>query len=71
VASNKLVPPRNQDNDPHFKTILIPNKLQHVLSLGNNGSRESYDWLRSLSNDFHSIKGFLMKMKCLKKKLYK
>ena len=36
---------------------VIPNKLQHVLSLGNIGSNESYDWLRSLSNDFHGVKG--------------
>jgi vacuolar protein sorting-associated protein 29 len=52
-----FVPQRSQDIDPQFKTILIPNKLQHVLSLGNIGSRESYDWLKSLSNDFHSVKG--------------
>ena len=52
-----FVPQRAPDIDPQFKQILIPNKLQHVLSLGNIGSRESYDWLRSLSNDFHGVKG--------------
>jgi vacuolar protein sorting-associated protein 29 len=57
VVSDMFVPQRSQDIDPQFKTILIPNKLQHVLSLGNIGSRESYDWLKSLSNDFHSVKG--------------
>ena len=57
VVGDMFVPQRAQDIDPQFKTILIPNKLQHVLSLGNIGSRESYDWLRSLSNDFHSVKG--------------
>jgi len=57
VVGDMFVPQRSQDIDPQFKTILIPNKLQHVLSLGNNGSRESYDWLRGLSNDFHSVKG--------------
>jgi len=57
VVGDMFVPQRSQDIDPQFKTILIPNKLQHVLSLGNNGSRESYDWLKSLSNDFHSVKG--------------
>ena len=57
VTSDMFVPQRSQDIDPQFKTILIPNKLQHVLSLGNIGSRESYDWLKSLSNDFHSVKG--------------
>ena len=57
VVGDMFVPQRSQDIDPQFKTILIPNKLQHVLSLGNIGSRESYDWLKSLSNDFHCVKG--------------
>lgn len=57
VIGDMFVPQKSQDIDPQFKTILIPNKLQHVLSLGNIGSRESYDWLKSLSNDFHSVKG--------------
>ena len=57
VVGDMFVPQRAQDIDPQFKAILIPNKLQHVLSLGNIGSRESYDWLKSLSNDFHSVKG--------------
>ncbi len=57
VVSDMFVPLRSQDIDQQFKTILIPNKIQHVLSLGNIGSRESYDWLKSLSNDFHSVKG--------------
>ena len=57
VVGDMFVPSRSPDIDPQFKTILIPNKLQHVLSLGNIGSNESYDWLRSLSNDFHGVKG--------------
>ena len=57
VVGDMFVPQRAQDIDPQFKSILIPNKLHHVLSLGNIGSRESYDWLRSLSDDFHSVKG--------------
>ena len=57
VVSAMFVPQRAPDIDPQFKSILIPNKLQHVLSLGNIGSRESYDWLRSLSNDYHGVKG--------------
>ena len=57
VVGDMFVPQRAPDIDPQFKQILIPNKLQHVLSLGNIGSRESYDWLRSLSNDPHGVKG--------------
>ena len=57
VVGDMFVPQRAPDISEQFKSILIPNKLQHVLSLGNIGSRESYDWLKSLSNDFHQVKG--------------
>mmetsp|Transcript_31547 Transcript_31547/g.32760 ORF Transcript_31547/g.32760 Transcript_31547/m.32760 type:complete len:216 (-) Transcript_31547:20-667(-) len=57
VVSDMNVPLKINDIPAQFKTLLIPNKIQHVLSLGNNGSKESYDWLRSLSNDFHAVKG--------------
>ena len=57
VVGDMFVPQRSPDINEQFKSILIPNKIQHVLSLGNIGSRESYDWLKSLSNDFHTVKG--------------
>ena len=57
VVGDMFVPQRSPDINEQFKSILIPNKLQHVLSLGNIGSRESYDWLKSLSSDFHTVKG--------------
>jgi vacuolar protein sorting-associated protein 29 len=57
VVGDMYVPDRCADISEQFKNILIPNKIQYVLSLGNNGSRESYDWLKSLSNNFHAVKG--------------
>lgn len=57
VVGDMFVPDRWSDIPEQFKNILIPNKIQYVLSLGNNGSRESYDWLKSLSNNFHGVKG--------------
>ena len=57
VVGDMFVPQRSPDINEKFKSILIPNKIQHVLSVGNIGSRESYDWLKSLSNDFHTVKG--------------
>ena len=57
VVGDMFIPERCPDISEQFKNILIPNKLQYVLSLGNNGSRESYDWLKSLSNNFHAVKG--------------
>lgn len=57
VVGDMFVPDRCSDIPEQFKNILIPNKIQYVLSLGNNGSRESYDWLKSLSNNFHGVRG--------------
>ena len=57
VVGDMFMSQRCPDIDEQFKSLLIPNKIQHVLSLGNIGSRESYDWLKSLSNDFHTVKG--------------
>ena len=57
VIGDMHIPYRAPDIPEQFKNILIPNKIQYVLSLGNIGSRESYDWLKSLSNNFHSVKG--------------
>lgn len=59
VVSDMNVPFKINDIPAQFKTLLIPNKIQHVLSIGNMGSKESYDWLKSLSNDFHAVKGDL------------
>ena len=52
-----FIPDRCPDIPEQFKSSLSPGKLQYVLSLGNIGSRESYDWLKSLSNNFHAVKG--------------
>ena len=57
VVGDMFIPQRSPDLTDQFKSILTPNKVQHVLCLGNIGNKESYDWLKSLSNDFHSVKG--------------
>jgi len=57
VVSDMNVPFKVNDIPAQFKTLLIPNKIQHVLCLGNMGSKESYDWLKSLSNNFQAVKG--------------
>lgn len=59
VVSDMTVPFKSNDIPDQFKSLLIPNKIQYVLSLGNMGSKESYDWLKGLSNNFHSVKGDL------------
>ena len=57
VVGDMFIPQRSPDITEQFKSILTPNKVQHVLCLGNIGNRESIDWLKSLSNDFHHVKG--------------
>lgn len=57
VVGDMFVPQRASDINEQFKSILTPNKVQHVLCLGNIGSHESYDWLKSLSNDYQCVKG--------------
>lgn len=59
VVSDMNVPYKINDIPEQFKALLIPNKIQHVLSLGNAGNKESNDWLKSLSNDFHAVRGDL------------
>ena len=59
VVGDMFIPQRSPDINEQFKTILTPNKVQHVLCLGNVGNRETLDWLKSLSNDFHNVKGDL------------
>ena len=71
VVGDMFVPQRCPDISPQFKSLLIPNKIQHVLCLGNIGSRESYDWLKSLSNDFHCVKGDFDEEELLEKKSVK
>lgn len=57
IVSDLFIPLRTPDIDTQFKSILVPNKVQHVLCLGNIGNQETYDWLNGLSEDFHEVKG--------------
>ena len=57
IISDLFIPLRTPDIDTQFKSILVPNKIQHVLCLGNIGNQATFDYLHSLSSDFHVIKG--------------
>ena len=56
LVGDMLVPQRIYDISEKFKTLLTPNKINHILCLGNMGSNESYEWLKTLSNNFHCVK---------------
>ncbi len=57
LVSDLFIPLKSPDIDSQFKSILVPNKIQHVLCLGNIGNQQTFDWLHGLSGDFHVIKG--------------
>ena len=57
VLSDILIPLKSPSIDPQFKSILLPNKINHLLCLGNIGNQDTLYWLQSLSPDVHIIKG--------------
>ena len=57
LVGDMFVPQRISDISEQFKSLLIPNKINHILCLGNMGCTESYDWLKTLSNNFYCVKG--------------
>ncbi|KAL4471579.1 hypothetical protein ABPG74_008472 [Tetrahymena malaccensis] len=51
------IPMRATDIPEQFKELILPNKIQYVLCTGNVGSRDTYDWIKSISNQCHIVKG--------------
>jgi vacuolar protein sorting-associated protein 29 len=40
-----------------YREMITPNKVNAVFCTGNLGSREAYDWVKSLASVFHIVKG--------------
>ncbi len=57
LVGDMHAPHRIRDISEQFKSLLTPNKINHILCLGNMGSSEQYEWLKSLCNNFHCVKG--------------
>jgi vacuolar protein sorting-associated protein 29 len=57
ILSDILIPLKSPSIDSQFKSILLPNKINHLLCLGNIGNQDTLYWLQSLSPDVHIIKG--------------
>lgn len=51
------IPHRAADLPAKFKNMLVPGKIQHVLSPGNLCMKEMHDYLKTLANDVHVAKG--------------
>jgi len=37
--------------------LQVPGKIQHILCTGNLCTKETYDYLKTLANDVHIVKG--------------
>eukprot|EP00357_Protocruzia_adherens_P023356 CAMPEP_0114978308 /NCGR_PEP_ID=MMETSP0216-20121206/3734_1 /TAXON_ID=223996 /ORGANISM="Protocruzia adherens, Strain Boccale" /LENGTH=189 /DNA_ID=CAMNT_0002339489 /DNA_START=42 /DNA_END=611 /DNA_ORIENTATION=+ len=57
VIGDLHIPQRAVDIPDEFKKLLVPNKMQYILSTGNIGSRETLDWLRGLTSNVHIVHG--------------
>jgi len=57
VLGDFFVQTRAQDVPEKLKELLGPNKVHHVVCLGNIGSKTTLDWLKTLSPEFHAVKG--------------
>jgi predicted phosphodiesterase len=51
------IPHRAADLPAKFKSMLVPGKIQHILSPGNLCIKEVHDYLKSLCGDVHITRG--------------
>lgn len=57
VVGDFHIPHRASGIPPKFQSMLVPNKLQHVLCTGNLVTKEQYDELKSLAPNVHIVRG--------------
>lgn len=57
VIGDCHIPHRAADLPPKFKSLLVPDKVQHVLSTGNLCTRETFDYLKTIAGDVHVVRG--------------
>jgi len=57
VVGDLHIPQRASAIHPKFQTMLVPNKIQHVLCTGNLVSTEQYEELRGLAPNVHIVRG--------------
>jgi len=57
IIGDLHIPHRAQDLPNKFKKLLVPGKIQHILSTGNLCTKEIRDYFKSLASDLHIAKG--------------
>ncbi|XP_006019966.2 vacuolar protein sorting-associated protein 29-like isoform X1 [Alligator sinensis] len=57
VLGDLHIPHRCSSLPAKFKKLLVPGKIQHILCTGNLCTKESYDYLKTLTADVHVVRG--------------
>ena len=57
VLGDFHIPMRSSEVPAKYKEMITPNKVSPVFCTGNIGSREVFDWCKSLAPVFHYVKG--------------
>jgi len=57
VIGDFHIPHRKDDLPEQFKTLLAPGKVKHVLCTGNVCSKAIDEWLHSICNSVHIVRG--------------
>eukprot|EP00093_Oithona_nana_P002879 02879.XXX_25117_24342_1 [CDS] Oithona nana genome sequencing. len=57
VLGDLHIPYRSAALPSKFKKLLIPGRIQHILCTGNLCTKDSYDYLKTLANDVHVVRG--------------
>jgi vacuolar protein sorting-associated protein 29 len=57
VIGDFHIPHRSGNLPAKFKKLLVPGKIQHILCTGNLCNRDTYDYLKTIANDVHVVRG--------------
>lgn len=64
VLGDLHIPHRCSSLPAKFKKLLVPGRIQHILCTGNLCTKESYDYLKTLANDVHIVRGDFDEVSC-------
>lgn len=51
------IPFRSSSLPAKFKKLLVPGRIHHILCTGNLCTKDSFDYLKTLANDVHIVRG--------------
>lgn len=57
IIGDLHIPYRSSSVPAKFKKLLVPGKIQHILCTGNLCTKETYDYLKTLTSDVHIVQG--------------